>query len=72
MGAGEKAKAEGYKRRSFETSKRVCLKCSKEFKSVSAANRLCTTCNSDNVKVARTWGTALGIETSHRRGVEVR
>jgi len=31
-----------------ELVKRMCLKCSKEFKSKGAGNRICEKCNTDN------------------------
>ena len=32
------------------TTKRVCLKCNKEFTSLGKCNRLCPGCNSDNIQ----------------------
>lgn len=31
------------------TTKRICLKCDKEFTSLGKGNRLCPSCNTDNV-----------------------
>jgi hypothetical protein len=52
---------------SKDRKERACLKCNKLFVSISAGNRLCVRCNTDNLKVSKQQG-GFGIKSTFGHG----
>ena len=65
------SEANGYKRKGFETQKRSCMKCRKEFKSISSGNRICSRCNSHNAAAPKLVQ-YIHITTPARKGKDIR